>query len=63
MKNLILAISLFIITTTTTAAEINFLDNPVWSTVLEKAKKEIINGIKDYDDTHPDEDDNREVEK
>ena len=30
---------------------------------IEKAKKEIINGIKDYDDTHPDEDDNREVEK
>ena len=40
MKNLILALSLFIITTTTTAAEITFLDNPVWSTVLEKAKKE-----------------------
>ena len=30
---------------------------------IEKAKKEIINGIKDYDDTHPDEDDNREVKK
>ncbi|MGR4072490.1 hypothetical protein ACTGZD_10140 [Streptococcus parasuis] len=30
---------------------------------IEKAKKEIINGNKDYDDTHPDEDDNREVEK
>ena len=30
---------------------------------IEKVKKEIINGIKDYDDTHPDEDDNREVEK
>jgi thiol-disulfide isomerase/thioredoxin len=28
------------ITTSATAAEINFLDNPVWSTVLEKAKKE-----------------------
>jgi hypothetical protein len=28
---------------------------------IEKAKEEIINGIKDYDDTHPDEDDNREV--
>lgn len=40
MKNLILALSLFIITTTTTAAEINFLENPVWKTVLEKAKKE-----------------------
>lgn len=40
MKNLILALSLFIISATTTAAEINFLDNPVWSTVLEKAKKE-----------------------
>lgn len=25
---------------------------------IEKAKEEIINGIKDYDDTHPDEDDN-----
>mgnify|MGYP003586342419 FL=1 len=35
-----LALSLFIITITTKAAEINFLDNPVWSTVLEKAKKE-----------------------
>lgn len=40
MKNLILALSLFIITTTVTAAEINFLENPVWSTVLAKAKKE-----------------------
>lgn len=30
---------------------------------IEKAKEEIINGIKDYDDTHPDEDDNREVKK
>lgn len=28
---------------------------------IEKAKEEIINGIKYYDDTHPDEDDNREV--
>ena len=36
MKNFILALSLFIITTTTTAAEINFLENPVWKTVLEK---------------------------
>ena len=35
-----LALSLLIITITTKAAEINFLDNPVWSTVLEKAKKE-----------------------
>jgi len=25
---------------------------------IEKAKEEIINGIKDYDDTHPDEEDN-----
>jgi thiol-disulfide isomerase/thioredoxin len=40
MKNLILALSLFIITLSTSAAEINFLDNPTWSTVLEKAKKE-----------------------
>ena len=40
MKNLILAFSLFILTTTVTAAEINFLENPVWSTVLAKAKKE-----------------------
>jgi thiol-disulfide isomerase/thioredoxin len=40
MKNFILALSLFIITSTTTAAEINFLENPVWKTVLEKAKKE-----------------------
>lgn len=40
MKNLILALSLLIITTTATAADINFLDNPVWKTVLEKAKKE-----------------------
>lgn len=30
---------------------------------IEKAKEEIINGIKDYDDTYPDEDDNREVKK
>ncbi|MFD0940263.1 thioredoxin family protein [Pedobacter boryungensis] len=40
MKNFIWAICLFMITTSATAAEINFLDNPVWSTVLEKAKKE-----------------------
>lgn len=40
MKNLVLAFCLFIITSAATAAEITFLDNPVWSTVLEKAKKE-----------------------
>lgn len=40
MKNFVWAICLFMITTSATAAEINFLDNPVWSTVLEKAKKE-----------------------
>ncbi|MFI5451411.1 thioredoxin family protein [Pedobacter sp. UC225_61] len=40
MKNIIWAICLFMITTSATAAEINFLDNPVWNTVLEKAKKE-----------------------
>ncbi len=40
MKNLILALSLFIITSTVNAAEIIFLENPVWSTVLAKAKKE-----------------------
>jgi thiol-disulfide isomerase/thioredoxin len=28
------------LTTSASAAEINFLDNPVWSTVIEKAKKE-----------------------
>lgn len=40
MKNLIWTICLFLITITANAAEINFLDNPTWSTVLEKAKKE-----------------------
>lgn len=35
-----MATCLFLITVAATAAEINFLDNPVWSTVLEKAKKE-----------------------
>lgn len=40
MKNLIWASCLFFITFTTNAAEITFLDNPAWSTVLEKAKKE-----------------------
>jgi len=40
MKNIIWAICLFLITISASAAEINFLDNPVWTTVLEKAKKE-----------------------
>jgi len=40
MKKLILASCLFLITVASFAAEINFIDNPVWSTVLEKAKKE-----------------------
>ncbi|MFA6277386.1 MAG: DUF255 domain-containing protein [Pedobacter sp.] len=40
MKNFIWAICLFMLTTSASAAEINFLDNPVWSTVIEKAKKE-----------------------
>ena len=40
MKNLILALCLLIITSTVAAAEIAFLDNPIWSSVLEKAKKE-----------------------
>jgi thioredoxin-related protein len=40
MRKLLAAICLFLITISATAAEINFLDNPVWSTVLEKAKKE-----------------------
>lgn len=40
MKNLILALCLFIITNKVSAAEITFLENPVWSTILEKAKKE-----------------------
>ena len=40
MRKLILASCLFLIAFSATAAEINFLDNPVWSTVLEKAKKE-----------------------
>lgn len=40
MKRLLLALSLLIVTISVNAAEINFLDNPVWSTVLEKAKKE-----------------------
>ncbi len=40
MKNLIGAICLFFLSLTTSAAEINFLSNPTWSSVLEKAKKE-----------------------
>lgn len=40
MKNLIWASCLFLITITANAAEINFLSNPTWTTVLEKAKKE-----------------------
>lgn len=40
MKNLIWATCLFLITITANAAEINFLSNPTWTTVLEKAKKE-----------------------
>lgn len=40
MKNLTWAFCLFFITTSASAAEITFLENPVWSTVLEKAKKE-----------------------
>jgi thiol-disulfide isomerase/thioredoxin len=39
MRKLILAACLFLIALSA-SAEINFLDNPVWSTVLEKAKKE-----------------------
>lgn len=40
MKNLFVALCLLTISLTVSAAEINFLDNPTWSTVLEKAKKE-----------------------
>ncbi|RZL50611.1 MAG: DUF255 domain-containing protein [Pedobacter sp.] len=39
MKKCIWAVCLLLISLTA-SAEINFLDNPVWSTVLEKAKKE-----------------------
>jgi thiol-disulfide isomerase/thioredoxin len=40
MRKLLTATFLFLITISVQAAEIIFLDNPVWSTVLEKAKKE-----------------------
>lgn len=40
MKKIILALSLSLFVTFTKAAAINFLDNPSWSTVLAKAKKE-----------------------
>jgi thioredoxin-related protein/response regulator of citrate/malate metabolism len=40
MKSLFTAICLFIITASVSAAEITFLDNPTWASVLEKAKKE-----------------------
>lgn len=40
MKKFTLAVCFILITASVSAAEINFLDNPVWATVLEKAKKE-----------------------
>jgi thiol-disulfide isomerase/thioredoxin len=40
MKKFTLAVCFILITAAVSAAEINFLDNPVWATVLEKAKKE-----------------------
>jgi len=40
MKKIVWALSMLLITTFASAAEINFMDNPAWSTVLEKAKKE-----------------------
>jgi thioredoxin-related protein len=40
MKRLSLTIFLFAVTLTGFAAEINFLDNPAWDTVLARAKKE-----------------------
>lgn len=40
MKKFTLAVCFILITAAVSAAEINFLDNPVWSSVLEKAKKE-----------------------
>lgn len=40
MKKLALAFCFLLITAAVSAAEINFLSNPVWATVLEKAKKE-----------------------
>ncbi|MEE1946369.1 DUF255 domain-containing protein [Pedobacter sp. KR3-3] len=40
MKKLVWALSLLLMTAFANAAEINFMDNPAWSTVLEKAKKE-----------------------
>lgn len=40
MKKIVWALSMLLITTVASAAEINFMDNPAWNTVLEKAKKE-----------------------
>lgn len=40
MKKLAWALSLLLITTFAQAAEITFMDNPTWASVLEKAKKE-----------------------
>ncbi|WP_316785917.1 thioredoxin family protein [Pedobacter frigiditerrae] len=40
MRSLFTAICLFIISASVSAAEITFLDNPTWASVLEKAKKE-----------------------
>ncbi|RZJ20249.1 MAG: DUF255 domain-containing protein [Acinetobacter sp.] len=40
MKSLFTAICLFIISASVSAAEITFLENPTWASVLEKAKKE-----------------------
>jgi thioredoxin-related protein len=40
MKKIFLAICLLIMVTTVSAAEITFLENPTWASVLEKAKKE-----------------------
>jgi len=40
MKSLFTAICLFIISLSVSAAEITFLENPTWASVLEKAKKE-----------------------
>lgn len=40
MKKLAWALSLLLITTFAQAAEITFMDNPTWTSVLERAKKE-----------------------
>lgn len=40
MKKILFAICLLAVTLASKAAEINFLENPTWTSVLEKAKKE-----------------------